>query len=326
MRLATLPGSTRDGQLVVVSRDLSRCVKVNGPVNTLFSALESWAVVSPLLARLAASLENGQCENAEAFEEAKALAPLPRAPQWLDGSAFASHGRLMMKAFNLSEDPGADGLPLMYQGMSDQFLSASQDVPFPSEADGIDFEGEYAVVVDEVPMGAPAATAGKYIRLVLQMNDWSLRALGRREMKTGFGFIQGKPACSIAPVALTPDELGGAWSRGRVSLPLEVELNGKVFGRPNGAQMEFSFPELIAHAAHTRRLSVGTIIGSGTVSNDEAEVVGSACIAERRAIEMISGAGPSTPFLAFGDTVRMECRTADDHPLFGAIEQRVVAG
>lgn len=324
MKLATLPDGTPDGRLVAVSKDLTQCASAPSAARSLAVALDDWRTAAPALRRLYAELCEGRCRTAEPFDPSRALAPLPRARQWLDGSAFASHGRLMMRAFNLTEDPGADGLPLMYQGLADHFLAPCEDVPLPSEADGIDFEGEFAVVVDDTPMGVSEADAASRILLVLQVNDWSLRALGPREMKTGFGFVQAKPACSMAPVAVTPDELGEAWRDGQVALPLDVRLNDEPFGRPIGDQMAFPFPRLIAHAARTRRLSAGTIIGSGTVSNDEAADVGSACIAERRALEIIAHGRPVTDFMQFGDRVRMECRHADGAPLFGPIDQRVV--
>jgi fumarylacetoacetate (FAA) hydrolase len=247
---------------------------------------------------------------------------LPRSWQWLDGSAFESHGDLMSKVFGI--DPPSRDHPLMYQGVSDTFYPATADVPFPSEADGIDFEGEYGVVVDAVPMGVSADEALRHIRLIVQINDWSLRAIAPIEMKTGFGWIQAKPPCSVAPVAVTPDELGSAWRGGRVALPLNVWWNGERFGSANGEAMGFGFHELVAHAARTRRLVPGTMIGSGTVSNDNFREVGSACIAERRGIELFDQGAASTPFMKFGDRVRMEATLPDGAPLFGAIDQKVV--
>ena len=213
--------------------------------------------------------------------------------------------------------------PLMYQGMSDRFLGPAEDVPLPDEAHGIDFEGEFAVIVDAVPMGTPAAEAMRHIRLIVQVNDWSLRALAVPEMKTGFGWIQAKPACSMAPFAVTPDALGDSWHDGRVCLDLVVEWNGERFGRANGREMACGFHELVAHAAATRDLVAGTIIGSGTVANANYAEVGSSCISERRAIEIIADGEPSTLFMRFGDTCRMEALMSDGRALFGAIEQRV---
>jgi fumarylacetoacetate (FAA) hydrolase len=229
----------------------------------------------------------------------------------------------MQLAFGLP--PIETDLPLMYQGLSHQFLGAADDVPFPSEDDGIDFEGEFGVITDEVPMGITAHDALGHIKLIVQINDWSLRAIAPIEMKTGFGWIQAKPACSVAPFAATPDELGPAWDDGRVHLDLAIDLNAKRFGNANGAAMDFGFHELVAHAARTRWLPAGTIIGSGTVSNPDFRVVGSSCISERRSIEMIDQGAPRTGFLRFGDRVRMEARLPDGSAVFGAIDQRVVA-
>jgi fumarylacetoacetate (FAA) hydrolase len=229
----------------------------------------------------------------------------------------------MAKAFAI--DPPQTDRPLMYQGLSHRFLSGVQDVPFPSEADGIDFEGEFGVVVDDVPMGVTAQAALGHIKLIVQINDWSLRAIAPIEMKTGFGWIRAKPACSVAPVAVTPDELGEAWRDGRVCLPLVVDWDGKRFGQANGAEMEVGFHELIAHAASTRDLCAGTIIGSGTVSNANYADVGSSCIAEVRGAELVSAGKPSTGFMTFGGRVRMEARSLADEALFGVIDQRIVA-
>jgi len=247
---------------------------------------------------------------------------LPRAPQWCDGSAFLNHGRLMETAFKLAPIPDMETIPLIYQGGSDDFLGATDDVPLPDEAHGIDFEGEYGVILHEVPLGASVQLARSRIALLVQVNDVSLRAFGPREMRTGFGFFQAKPSSSFAPVAVTPDEIGDYWRNTRVHMDLHVEYNGAWFGNPNGGEMNFGFDELIAHAAATRRLSAGTIIGSGTVSNAGGKK-GSACIAERRAIETIEHGAPKTPFMRFGDRVRMEARQ-DGHCVFGVIDQRIV--
>jgi fumarylacetoacetate (FAA) hydrolase len=230
----------------------------------------------------------------------------------------------MERAFNTPPIPEFETMPVMYQGAGDDFLGPCDDVPLPDETQGIDFEGEFGVVVDTVPMGVTPAQALEHVRLIVQINDWSLRALGPREMKSGFGFLQAKPSTSFAPVAVTPDELGLAWRDGRVQLNLHVEWNGKWFGHPHGGAMNFHFGELIAHAARTRTLSAGTIIGSGTVSNDDRSV-GSACIAERRVIEILEQGSAKTGFMHFGDRVRMQARTAEgvDGP-FGCIEQKVV--
>ena len=324
MKLASLKNGRRDGRLVVVSRDLTRAVDAGPVAATLQDAIERWAECEEQLRTQAAALEAGTADGAFPFDPAQAHAPLPRGYQWVDGSAFLNHGRLMQRAYNLPPIEDADTIPLMYQGASDDFLGPHDDLPLPGEALGIDFEGEFAVMTEDVPMGCTAAEAAGHVKLVLQLNDVSLRALGPREMKTGFGFLQTKPSTSFAPVAVTPDELGRAWSDGRVHLPLRVDWNGDWFGHPNGGGMNFSFFELIAHAARTRRLHAGTIVGSGTVSSAEPGA-GSACIAERRAIETIEHGAPRTPFMRFGDRVRMEARSDDGAPLFGAIDQRVVA-
>ncbi|MFJ2324794.1 fumarylacetoacetate hydrolase family protein [Pseudomonas sp. NPDC087690] len=323
MKLATLKNGSRDGQLVVVSRDMSRAIDARSVAPTLQQAIENWAETEPRLQALANQLENGDQGQTLAFDPAQAMAPLPRAYQWCDGSAFLSHGALMQKAFNLEPIEGADRTPLMYQGAGDDFIGAHDDIELPSESQGIDFEGEFAVLVDDVPMGCSAENALQHIKLILQINDVSLRALAPREMRTGFGFLQAKPSSSFAPLAITPDELGEAWRDGRVNLPLQVQWNDEWFGQPHGAQMNFHFGELIAHAALTRRLRAGTLIGSGTVSNVERNV-GSACIAERRAIEMIEHGAPVTGFMRFGDRVRMDVTGSDGQSLFGAIDQRVV--
>ena len=323
MKLATLkqPG-TKDGRLVVVLRDLRRAVAAPAGTPTLLHALAHWAQAAPALQRLFDALQAGQAEGAFDFDPAQAAAPLPRAPQWCDGSAFLNHARLMETAFNMPPIPDAETVPLMYQGGSDDLLGAHDDLPLPSEAHGIDFEGEFGVIVGDVPLGCSAAQARAHILLLVQINDVSLRAFGPREMRTGFGFFQAKPSSSFAPVAVTPDEIGGAWRDARVALDLEVDFNGQWFGHPNGAQMNFGFDQLIAHAATTRRLTAGTIVGSGTVSNEGGQA-GSACIAERRAIETIAHGQATTPFMKFGDRVRMQARI-DGQSVFGAIDQRVV--
>jgi fumarylacetoacetate (FAA) hydrolase len=323
MKLATLKNGSRDGQLVIVSRDMQWALDAGSVASTLQQAIENWPGVEPRLQALAVLLNTGEAQGAFAFDPTQAMAPLPRAYQWCDGSAFLSHGALMQKAFNLEPIEGVEHTPLMYQGAGDDFLGARDDIALPSESQGIDFEGEFVVLVDDVPLGCSAEQAIDHIKLILQINDVSLRALAPREMKTGFGFLQAKPSSSFAPLAITPDELGDAWRDGRVHLPLQVSWNGEWFGHPHGGQMTFGFGQLIAHAALTRRLGAGTLIGSGTVSNAERSV-GSACIAERRAIEMIEHGAPRTAFMRFGDRVQMDVRGADGQSLFGAIDQRVV--
>lgn len=312
MKLATLADGSADGRLIVAAPD--GAAYAEAPVRTLQEALENWEDVAASLGAIASF--------PYPLDQAQLAAPLPRAWQWLDGSAFSSHGELMQIAFAM--DPVPTDRPLMYQGVSDTFYSAQQDIPLPSEEDGIDFEGEFGVIVDAVPRGVTPDQAMRHIRLIVQINDWSLRIIAPIEMKTGFGWVQAKPPCSVAPFAVTPDELGDAWRDGRVCLPLHVELNEKQFGAANGAAMGFGFHELVAHAARTRNLVAGTIIGSGTVSNPDYRSIGSSCIAERRAIELVDDGAPKTPFMAFGDRVRMEARTTDGAMLFGAIDQRVI--
>jgi fumarylacetoacetate (FAA) hydrolase len=321
MKLATFDNGTPDGALAVISADGLRHLPAGAIAVTLQQAIDNWSVVEPQLRAMAERLAAGEGESNAAVTFA---APLPRAWQWLDGSAYRSHGELMETLFGT--EPPPPGRPLMYQGLSHQFLAPTADVPLPREEDGIDFEGEFGVITDFVPMGVSAQEALGHIKLLVQINDWSLRALAPVEMKTGFGWVQAKPACSAAPFAVTPDELGDAWVDGRVHLPLAVEWNGEVFGNAEGAPMEFGFHDLVAHAASTRSLCAGTIIGSGTVSNSNFREIGSSCIAERRGIEMLDEGAARTGFMRFGDRVRMECRLRDGGRLFGAIDQQVVKG
>lgn len=321
MKLASLKNG-KDGRLVVVSRDLSRAVEAPSELPTLLHAVQHWTHAAPILRGISNALNSGDARGAFDFDQSAAAAPLPRAPQWCDGSAFLNHGRLMETAFNMPPIPDLDTIPLMYQGGSDDMLGAQDDIPLPDEAHGIDFEGEFGVIVNDVPMGATAAQARDRIALLVQINDVSLRAFGPREMRTGFGFFLAKPSSSFAPVAVTPDELGDAWREARVCLDLDIEFNGSWFGNPNGAEMNFGFDQLIAHACTTRRLSAGTVIGSGTVSNEGGRK-GSACIAERRAIETIANGQAKTPFMRFGDRVRMQA-CLEGKPVFGAIDQQVV--
>ncbi len=325
MRLATLRDGSLDGCLVVVSRDLTRAVAASAIAPNLLDALQRWDAVKQRLADLSDALDTGDAPGTFAFESARRSAPLPRSPQWLDGSAFLNHGRLMERAFNTPPIPHFDTVPVMYQGASDDFLGPDDDVPLPAEADGIDFEGEFGVICGPVPMGASPEAALDCVRLVVQINDWSLRTLGPHEMATGFGFLQAKPSTAFAPVAVTPDELGDAWSDGRVQMRLHVQWNGERFGEPHGGEMNFHFGQLVAHAARTRRLSAGTIVGSGTVSN-VGRSAGSACIAERRVIEKIDLGAMRTGFMKFGDRVGMQARFDDGrNGPFGTIDQRVVA-
>lgn len=323
MRLATLKHASPDGRLAVVSTDGTRAADARAIAPNLLDALSRWHEVEGPLRALARALDTGRARGTFAFIPQHCAAPLPRSWQWCDASAFLNHGRLMERAFKHEPIPDFDTIPVMYQGASDDFLGPHDDTPLPDEADGIDFEGEFGVVVDAVPLGVSPQAALDHVRLVVQLNDWSLRALGPREMKSGFGFLQAKPSTAFAPLAVTPDALGDAWRDGRVQMNLHVQWNGQRFGEPHGGEMNFGFGELIAHAARTRRLSAGTLIGSGTVSN-AGRAAGSACIAERRVIEMIDQGGAKTAFMRFGDRVRMAARDSQGREPFGVIDQRVV--
>jgi len=324
MKLATLRNGTRDGRLVVVSRDLARALPVPAIAPTLQAALDDWSRHAPQLQEVARALEQGTVEGEIAFEPSQALAPLPRAHHWVDGSAYVNHVELVRKARN-AEMPRAFWTdPLVYQGGADDFIPPTGDVAVPSEDFGIDLEAEIAVITDDVPMQTPAADAGKHIQLLLLANDWSLRNLIPGELAKGFGFYQSKPATAFSPCAITPDELGDAWRDHRVHLPLVSHINDRLFGRPDaGVDMTFDFAQLIAHVTRTRRLGAGAVIGSGTVSNYDRSR-GSSCLAETRALEQIAQGKAVTPFLRFGDRVRIEMFDAAGRSLFGAIDQRVV--
>lgn len=319
MRLATRSQGEPDGELLVVSADGARHLPAGPRWPNLLAAISRWNLAEPALRALDARLAAGEGVPLDAGD---LRAPLPRSWQWLDGSAFSVHAELMQVAF--STKPIETERPLMYQGMSDCFYGPNDPVPFPDMSHGIDFEGEFAVVVDAVPMGTSASDALSHIKLIVQVNDWSLRALAVPEMKTGFGWILAKPACSMAPFAVTPDELGEHWRDGRVCLDLAIDWNDAPFGRANGREMSWSFAELVAHAATTRNLVAGTIIGSGTVANKGYAEVGSSCISERRAIEIIATGSATTPFMSFGDRIRMEARTPQGRAPFGVMDQRVV--
>lgn len=312
MRLATLRDGTPDGRLVIISPDgLS---SADAPVRTLQQALENWKVIAPEMEAVS--------NFPETIDVGSLLAPLPRSWQWLDGSVFPSHGELMDKALGI--EPFKPNWPPMYQGVSDTFYAPSAAVPMANEDLGIDFEGEFGIITDAVPMGTTAEEAEKHIRLVVQINDWSLRKLAGPEMKSGFGWIQAKPPCGMAPFAVTPHELGDAWRNSRPSMNLLVHWNGRQFGNADGQQMAYGFHELVAHAARTRSLVAGTVIGSGTVSNSNFREVGSSCIAERRGIEVVDTGAAITDFMRYGDIVRMEARTRDGRSPFGVLEQKVV--
>ena len=314
MRLATLADGSPDGTLIKVSGDGKSYADVSAIAPTLQNALERWSSVETRL--------RAAPDAAQPLDQLRLRAPLPRAWQWLDGSAFKSHGELMDRVLGITVEK--TGLPLMYQGVSDRFYGPFEDVVMPSEDLGIDFEGEFGVIVDAVPMGTTPAEALAHIKLLVQINDWSLRGLAKAEMKTGFGWVQAKPPCSMAPFAATPDELGTQWRNGRVCLDLEVQWNAKRFGNANGEPMEFGLHELVAHAARTRSLVAGTVIGSGTVSNENFREVGSSCIAERRGIEVVDEGAPRTAFMHYGDRVKMEAHLTGGGTPFGAIDQRVV--
>jgi fumarylacetoacetate (FAA) hydrolase len=323
MKLASLKHG-RDGMLVVVSRDLARCVAVPHIVPTLQRALDDWHHTAPRLMRVYELLNEGDAEGARPFDSRGCAAPLPRAYQWADGSAYVTHVDLVRRARGAEMPPSFWTDPLMYQGGSDSFIGPCDSIVAADEGWGIDFEAEIAAITDDVPMGISAGAAENHIKLLMLVNDVSLRNLIPAELAKNFGFFQSKPATAFSPVAVTPDELGEAWSDGKAHLPLAVHLNGTWFGAPNaGEDMTFSFPQLIAHAAKTRFLGTGSIIGSGTVSNKDASR-GSCCIAERRTREQLDEGTPKTPFLRFGDRVRIEMLDTHGKSIFGAIDHDVV--
>jgi fumarylacetoacetate (FAA) hydrolase len=333
MKLATLKSGGRDGTLVVVSRDLVTCQAVPGIARTLQSALDDWDGVAPHLQAVYEQLNAGTAPDADSFIEAECASPLPRAFQWVDGSAYINHVELVRKARGAQVPPSFYTDPLMYQGGSDAFAGPCDPIAVLSEDWGVDLEAEVAVVTGDVPMGAGVEQAAAAIRLVMLVNDVSLRNLIPKELEKGFGFYQSKPASAFSPVAVTPDEFGGAWRGAKLHLPLLVALNGQPFGRPNaGEDMTFSFAQLIAHAARTRELGAGSIVGSGTVSNKQGSLHGSSiegggvgycCLAELRMYETIEQGAPRTPFLRFGDTIRIEMQDGAGASIFGAIEQEV---
>lgn len=323
MKLASLRRG-RDGALVVVSRDLEMCVAVPHIAPTLQRVMDDWAHAAPRLMRVYDLLNECRADGAKPFDPAECMAPIPRAFQWADGSAYLSHVELVRKARGAEMPLSFRTDPLMYQGGSDSFIGPCDPILAADEAWGIDFEAEIAAIVDDVPMGIDDRAAEKHIKLFMLANDVSLRNLIPAELAKGFGFFQSKPATAFSPVAATPDEFDEAWDGGKVHLPLRVELNGAQFGAPNaGEDMAFSFPQLIAHAARTRMLGAGSIIGSGTVSNKD-RARGACCIAERRALEQLESGTPKTPFLKFGDHVRIEMFDRKGKTIFGAIDQKVV--
>ncbi|MCP4296913.1 MAG: fumarylacetoacetate hydrolase family protein [Proteobacteria bacterium] len=335
MKLATLKNNTPDGQLIVVSRDLTRYVIATGIASNLQSALDRWKDVETELQALSDQLNRGELLETTILDESRCCSPLPRAFQWADGSAYVNHVELVRKARNAEMPSSFWTEPLMYQGGSDSFLAPHGKILLEKESWGIDFEGEVAVITGDVPMGRSAEQGIDDIRLLMLVNDVSLRNLIPGELAKGFGFFQSKPSSSFSPICVTPDELGDAWRGGKVHLPLLVSYNDQPFGCANAGQdMTFNFPKLISHAAKTRHLKAGTIIGSGTVSNKMEGSPGKpiseggrgySCIAEIRMIETINSGNPKTDFMRFGDTVRIEMKNAAGNSIFGAINQKLVS-
>ena len=323
MKLATLKDGTRDGQLIVVARDLKTAAMADQIAPTLQRALDDWHFIAPQLEQLSNDLNNAHAKRSFEFDPKKCMSPMPRAFQWADGSAYVNHVELVRRARNADMPDSFWHDPLMYQGGADDFIGPTDDIMLASEDWGIDFEGEVAVITGDVPMGVRVDEAGSHIRLLMLVNDVSLRNLIPAELAKGFGFVQSKPASSFSPVAVTPDELGDAWADGKVHLPLRATWNGVLVGQPNaGVDMVFSFPQLVTHLAKTRNVRAGSIIGSGTVSNKDASK-GYTCIAEKRCLETIANGEPKTPFMKFGDTIRLEMLNAQGKSIFGAIHQQI---
>ncbi|WP_028387573.1 fumarylacetoacetate hydrolase family protein [Legionella fairfieldensis] len=325
MKLASLKSSTcRDGELCLVSQDLTRAVKAGHIAKTLQLAIENWQEVEEPLQEIYLALNQGEIKNSFPFESHQFAAPLPRSYQWADGSAYVNHVELVRKARGAEMPADFWTVPLMYQGGSDAFLGPNDPILVSDETYGVDFEAEVAIITDEVPMGITDKEAAVHIKLLMLVNDVSLRHLIPAEISRGFGFFQSKPASSFSPVAITPDELKNHWDGQRISLPLFSYLNGELFGQPNaGVDMTFSFPDLIAHAAKTRSLAAGTIIGSGTVSNLDRSK-GSSCIVEKRMLETIATGKPQTDYMRYGDTVRIEMLSPQGQSYFGAIDQTLM--
>lgn len=324
MKLATLKSHSRDGSLVIVDKQLKYAVMAVDIAPTLQQALDNWKECSPKLQERYEQLNRGELTNTLLFQQQSVHSPLPRAYQWADGSAYVNHVELVRKARGAEMPDNFWHDPLMYQGGSDTFLGPLDDISILDESYGLDFESEIAVITTDVTMGVSKEEAQKSICLFMLVNDVSLRNLIPNELAKGFGFFQSKPSSSFSPVAVTPDELKGAWDGKKVTLPLATYLNGKLFGHPDaGVDMTFDFPTLIAHAAKTRALSAGTIVGSGTVSNYD-KSKGSSCIAEKRMLELIASGKATTPFMRHGDSVRIEMLDANNQSIFGAIEQNVV--
>lgn len=323
MKLGSLKEGGRDGTLVVVSRDLSRAVRAEGIAPTMQQALEDWSNTAPRLNALAQSLEAGQAEGAFDLDMAELASPLPRAYEFLDGSAYLPHVERVRRARGAEVPESFYTDPLMYQATSAGFLGPRDPVLVPSEEFGIDLEAELVVITDDVPMAASPEQCAGHIQLIGLVNDVSLRNLIPGELAKGFGFLQSKPRSALSPVFVTPDELGDAWRGNKVHLPLLTHVNGEWFGAPEaGVDMQFDFAQLVAHAARTRPLSAGTIVGSGTIANEDTSK-GASCFAEKRTVEALEHGKPITPFLSFGDSVRIEMLDADGKSIFGAIEQRI---
>jgi fumarylacetoacetate (FAA) hydrolase len=324
MKLASLKQGGRDGTLVVVSRDLSHAVKATAVAPTLQAALDDWSNAAPRLNALSEALNAGTAEGAFALDVAQLAAPLPRAYEFVDGSAYLPHVERVRRARGAEVPKSFYTDPLMYQATSAGFLGPRDEVVVPSEDYGIDLEAEVVVVTDDVPMAAAPAEASRHIQLVGLVNDVSLRALIPGELAKGFGFLQSKPRSALSPVLVTPDELGEAWQGDKLHLPMRTWLNGRWFGEAQcGVDMQFSFAELVAHAAKTRPLTAGTIVGSGTIANEDTSL-GASCLAEQRTVETLRDGAPTTPFLKYGDSLRIEVLDEAGASIFGAIEQTIV--
>ena len=323
MKLGSISNNSRDGCPVLVDRYLKHMVPVNNVIDNWQLGIENWSAVSPKLEKIYEKLDKGLAEGAIPYDRSKLSAPFPRAYQWLDGSAYVTHVELLRKARGVELPANFWVDPLMYQGGSDHFLGPCETIKIKDINWGVDFEGELAVVVDDVPLGVSENKAEQHIKLIMLVNDISLRNLIPDELNKGFGFVHGKPPSAFGPLAITPDTIGQSWKDGKVHLPLLIKLNGKKVGFANaGVDMTFSFPELVAHAAKTRPLRAGTIIGSGTISNSDQQH-GYSCIAEIRMIETINEGAPHTPFLQYGDKITMEMLASDGQSIFGSLEQTV---
>ncbi len=324
MKLATLKDGSRDGRLLLVNRDLTSMIEADA-ARTMQQLIECWDDLAPELERQNVEMNESGWVQAEAFDPAPLMAPLPRAYQFVDASSFLNHGKIMEQAYNLSVKK-TPGIPILVQRQSDDFTNAVDDYAFPSEDDQCDFEGEIAVILDDVPAGVALENAESHIKLFTLINDVSMRGHLFRELQMGFGLINAKPATTFAPVACTVDELGSSFANGRVNLDMCVHRNNQWFGNPNGREMDFSFAELIRHWAYNRNLRAGTVLGTGTFSNANCREVGSACLAEQRAVEVIDKGESSTDFIKFGESLQFEMFAADGSSLFGKIDQTFVQG